>query len=104
MKQDTIINEQLNGGNVSDLDENSSFSRTSQKSVQSNRSLDDDAMDADDNQDELQQQQQQIDDDGDTTTTSLSLKSSEKHHRREELLMKLKAVEEAIERKLSSKN
>ncbi|KAH9526825.1 uncharacterized protein LOC124493044 [Dermatophagoides farinae] len=104
LKQDTIINEQLNGGNVSDLDENSSFSRTSQKSVQSNRSLDDDAMDADDNQDELQQQQQQIDDDGDTTTTSLSLKSSEKHHRREELLMKLKAVEEAIERKLSSKN
>lgn len=43
--------------------------------------------------------------------TTFSVKSSEKepsstvkHHRREELLMKLKAVEEAIERKLSSKN
>ncbi|OTF83305.1 hypothetical protein BLA29_002956, partial [Euroglyphus maynei] len=100
LKQDTIINEQLNGGNVSDIDENSSLSRISQKSMQSNRSSDYVMMEGDHG--EL------LDNDDNTT---FSVKSSEKepsstvkHHRREELLMKLKAVEEAIERKLSSKN
>lgn len=70
MKKDTNINEQLNGGYVSEEAAENSDSRTSQKS----------------NRYEKSDEEQRI------------------SPRREELLLKLKVVEEAIERKLGHTN
>lgn len=113
MKKDRLIDEQLNGEElksppetmVEDMETNHSVSSSkfSSKSINNSKSHSEDEDVMKPNMSFLPQQVREGNVDLSSSSSSSSNSNnhgSNKMHRREELLMKLKAVEEAIERKL----
>ena len=99
LKKDRLIDEQLNGGEpfeLEDMEANNSRSSkfSSGKSVNSKSHSEDE-----DSKNPIRTHK----DSSSSSTSSTNNSGGSKMHRREELLLKLKAVEEAIERKLNSK-